>query len=105
MTIDAEVAILFADVVGSTQLYETLGDDRARETVAECLEIMKTATEENGGTVIKTMGDEVMATFETANAAITAAAVMQKRISDNEELIGGGDKVSIRIGCHFGPVV
>jgi class 3 adenylate cyclase len=105
MTTDAEVAILFADVVGSTQLYETLGDDRARETVAECLEIMKTATEENAGTVIKTMGDEVMATFETANAAITAAAAMQKRISDNEELIGGGDKVSIRIGCHFGPVV
>ncbi len=105
MTTDAEVAILFADVVGSTQLYETLGDDRARETVAECLEIMKTATEENGGTVIKTMGDEVMATFETANAAIAAAAAMQKRISDNEELIGGGDKVSIRIGCHFGPVV
>lgn len=105
MTTDAEVAILFADVVGSTQLYETLGDDRARETVAECLEIMKTATEENAGTVIKTMGDEVMATFETANAAIAAAAAMQKRISDNEELIGGGDKVSIRIGCHFGPVV
>ena len=105
MTTDAEVAILFADVVGSTQLYETLGDDRARETVAECLEIMKAATEENGGTVIKTMGDEVMATLPAANAAITAAAAMQKRISDNEELIGGGHKVSIRIGCHFGPVV
>ena len=74
MAKDLEVAILFADVVGSTQLYETLGDDRARETVAECLEIMKAATEENGGTVIKTMGDEVMATFPTANAAITAAA-------------------------------
>ncbi len=105
MTTDAEVAILFADVVGSTQLYETLGDDRARETVAECLEIMKAATEETGGTVIKTMGDEVMATFPTANAAVGAAAAMQKRISDNEELIGDGQKVSIRIGCHFGPVV
>ena len=35
MSRDVEVAILFADVVGSTQLYEKLGDDRARKMVAE----------------------------------------------------------------------
>lgn len=105
MSKDAEVAILFADVVGSTQLYEMLGDDRARETVASCLEIMKEATEQFGGTVIKTMGDEVMSTFPTAGDAINAAALMQKRISNNDELVGDGHKVSIRIGCHFGPVV
>ena len=61
---DVEVAILFADVVGSTQLYEQLGDSLAREMVARCLEIMRDATERhNAGTVIKTMGDEVMSTF------------------------------------------
>ena len=65
---DVEVAILFADVVGSTQLYEQLGDAQAREMVARCLEIMRDATETNAGTVIKTMGDEVMApaTLKTA---------------------------------------
>ena len=60
---DVEVAILFADVVGSTQLYEQLGDVKARQMVGRCLDIMREATEANRGTVIKTMGDEVMSTF------------------------------------------
>ena len=63
---DVEVAILFADVVGSTQLYEQLGDAQARQMVGRCLDIMREATEANKGTVIKTMGDEVMSTFPTA---------------------------------------
>ncbi len=103
---DIELAILFADVVGSTQLYEVLGDTRARETVASCIEIMQLATEQNNGTVIKTMGDEIMATFPTGDSALNAAAQMQKLISDAKDLdIEGGAHVAIRIGCHFGPVV
>ena len=66
MNKDIELAILFADVVGSTQLYETLGDTQAREMVGICIDIMRTATEAHAGTVIKTRGDEVMATFAPA---------------------------------------
>ena len=44
---DVEVAILFADVVGSTQLYEQLGDVKARQMVGRCLDIMREATEAN----------------------------------------------------------
>ena len=64
---EIEVAIVFADVVGSTKLYELLGDLRAREMVGICIEVMRAATDQNHGTVIKTMGDEVMATFPTAD--------------------------------------
>lgn len=99
-----EVAILFADVVGSTQLYESLGDDQARQTVQVCLGIMKEATEHFGGTVIKTMGDEVMATFPTADEAMYAARQMQQRIAA-ARFAASGTHVAIRIGCHFGPVV
>ncbi len=60
---ETELAIVFADVVGSTKLYELLGDLRAREMVGICIDVMRAATEQNRGTVIKTMGDEVMATF------------------------------------------
>jgi class 3 adenylate cyclase len=77
MAKDIELAIVFADVVGSTRLYEELGDQRAREVVAICIEIMRQATEEHHGTVIKTMGDEVMSTFAVANDALNAAAKMQ----------------------------
>ena len=44
MGTDKELAIVFADVVGSTQLYESLGDEAARETVQRCVDCMKAAT-------------------------------------------------------------
>lgn len=102
---DIELAIVFADVVGSTRLYELLGDQRAREIVALCIDVMRTATEQHQGTVIKTMGDEVMSTFPTANDALNAAAQMQKAISTHPVLNIEGQPVAIRIGCHVGPVV
>jgi len=102
---ETNVTILFADVVGSTHLYEELGDDAARETVQKCVEIMKEATEQYGGDVIKTMGDEVMSTFPSADDAMNAASQMQKRITNNDSLTGKSAHVSIRIGSHYGPVV
>jgi len=102
---EIEVAILFADVVGSTKLYELLGDARAREMVGICIDVMRAATEKNNGTVIKTMGDEVMSTFPTADDALNAAAQMQKHISVHPQLKVDEQTVAIRIGCNFGPVV
>ena len=104
MATDIEVAILFADVVGSTQLYDKFGDTQASTTVALCLDIMKEATYQYNGTVIKTIGDEVMSTFETVDDAMGAAVAMQSRITEQSKK-EGGIPVSIRIGCHYGPVV
>jgi adenylate cyclase len=105
MGTDIELAIVFADVVGSTRIYEVMGDQLAREMVATCIDVMKAATESHSGTVIKTMGDEVMATFPTSDDALNAAAQMQRHISANPELQVDGQPVALRIGCHFGPVV
>jgi len=102
---EKKVAILFADVVGSTQLYEALGDERARDTVQQCLQVMKQATDGYGGTVIKTMGDEVMSTFPSADDALNAANQMQQRISTGVRVAMDDFRVAIRIGCHYGPVV
>ena len=101
MAKDLEVAILFADVVGSTQLYDKFGDTKASETVGRCLDIMKDATYQFNGTVIKTIGDEVMSTFPSVDEAMGAAGQMQKRISSGVDDMN----VTIRIGCHYGPVV
>jgi class 3 adenylate cyclase len=105
MVKDVELAIVFADVVGSTRLFEVLGDQRARELISICIDVMRSATEQHHGTVIKTIGDEVMATFPTADDALNAAGLMQKQIGAHSELKGDGQPVAIRIGCHFGPVV
>jgi class 3 adenylate cyclase len=102
---ETELAIVFADVVGSTKLYEQLGDLRARDMVGVCIEVMRTATDQNNGTVIKTMGDEVMATFPTADDALNAASQMQKQIVLHPALKVDEHTVAIRIGCNFGPVV
>jgi adenylate cyclase len=102
---DIELAILFADVVGSTRLYELMGDLRARDMVAICIDVMRGATEQHHGTVIKTMGDEVMSTFPSADDALNAASQMQHQITEHAQLKVDGQPVAIRVGCHFGPVV
>lgn len=105
MARDLEVAILFADVVGSTRLYDEFGDTKASETVAHCLDVMKDATHQFNGTVIKTIGDEVMSTFSSVDEAMGAASQMQARISGNTDDDPERIPVMIRIGCHYGPVV
>src|SRR5438046_6768088 len=84
---------------------DTMGDLRARDMVAICIDVVRGATKKRRGTVIKTMGDEVMATFPTADAALNAAAQMQQQISTHAQLNVDGQPVAIRIGCHYGPVM
>lgn len=105
MGADAELAILFADVVGSSRLFEILGDEGASTTVAVCVDLMRRSTESHRGNVVKTMGDEVMATFESCDDALDAAARMQSSLADRPDLVVDGQPIMIRIGCHFGPVV
>jgi class 3 adenylate cyclase len=102
---ETEVAVLFADVVGSTRLYEVLGDHQARDMILACVEIMREATGRNRGSVIKTIGDEILAIFPTADDAVNGAAEMQHDIAAHPGLLVNGQHVAIRIGCHYGSVV
>lgn len=96
-------AVMFADVSGSTELYETIGDMVAFETIARCIALMKSCSEGLGGRIVKTIGDEVMAVFRSAEHAMQAAIDMQLAIS---ELPGiAGLPMSLRIGIHFGPIL
>jgi adenylate cyclase len=95
--------VLFADVSGSTRLYETAGDAVALETINGILADMRRATEAAGGRVVKTIGDEVMALFPTPVAAATAAAQIQMQ-TDILPIVGGM-KLGVRIGFHTGPVI
>ena len=53
----AKLAILFADICGSTKLYDQLGDQLARRLVASCIACMVAELVANQGTLIKTIGD------------------------------------------------
>ncbi len=63
------LAVLFADVAGSTRLYETAGDAAALLMIGRCVEVMRGVCEERDGRVVKTIGDEVMAVFPSAGNA------------------------------------
>lgn len=97
---EVRLAVLFADIVGSTHLYEMLGDTRARGIIAGCVGVMTDLTCRHGGTLVKTIGDEVMVTFPAANAAAEAACNMQHDISG--QILVEGRPLAIRVGFHFG---
>ena len=99
----SEAAVLFADVSGSTKLYETAGDAVAHAAIEKCVNLMREKTVNAKGRVIKTIGDEVMSTFPTADAAADAAIEMQLGISGMPPV--GNTQIGIRIGFNHGPVV
>ena len=98
-----EAAVLFADVSGSTKLYETAGDAVAHAAIEKCVNLMREKTVQATGRVIKTIGDEVMSAFPTADAAADAAIEMQSGIAELPAV--GTTKIGIRIGFNFGPIV
>jgi len=97
------LALLFADVSGSTTLYEKLGDRAALAAVESAIDIMKRSVAAYQGTVVKTIGDEVMAALPDADAALQAASDMQNRIAALPPL--GDVRLAIRIGFHAGEVI
>ena len=100
------VAILFADIAKSSHMYETLGDKIARNFIGKCVSTMASVTELHNGTVIKTIGDEVMCTFPTATDAVRAAKTMHMEL---EELTVDEKPEyahpNIYVGIHLGPVI
>jgi adenylate cyclase len=99
----SEAAVLFADVSGSTKLYETAGDAVAHAAIEKCVNIMREKTVNAKGRVIKTIGDEVMSAFKSADEAADAAIEMQSAISEMPPV--GTTQIGIRIGFNYGPVV
>ncbi len=93
------LAVLFADISGSTRLYDTLGDQIARAKIEQCLTLLDGIARRHGGEVIKTIGDEIMCGFPSAAQAVEAAMAMQQTMVDGN----GGQR--IRVGLHFGEVI
>ncbi|ABC30121.1 Adenylate cyclase, family 3 [Hahella chejuensis KCTC 2396] len=95
-------AVLFADIAGSSCLYKQIGDKRAKEAVFSCFYLMQRLAEEHGGTVVKTIGDELMVRFHTVDEAVKTACAIQREL---EPSVNSGPGLSVKIGIHFGPVI
>lgn len=94
------LAILFADLGGSTRLYDRLGDTMAQRIVAESIEQIITAASTADGEVIKTIGDEVMFAFRDADAALDGATAIIAALDPHENC-----GLGVHVGFHHGSVV
>lgn len=98
-----KVGVMFADVTGSTKLYETLGDEDANLIIGRFFDAMTKITESYQGYVIKTIGDEIMCRFQSANDTVRAAIEIQEEISAG--IMGEDVEISVKVGLHFGPAI
>lgn len=92
--------VLFTDVVDSTGLRTRLGDDDADAVLESHERVVRGAIGRRHGTVVKTLGDGVMATFAAATDAIAASVDMCRTIAGSEAARG----VELRVGLSAGDV-
>jgi len=97
------LGVLFADICGSTALYETLGDDVARRLISGCISTLVDVLPHHKGRLVKTIGDEVLCAFPNAETAFQAACKMQAAMTGL--LTPAGHQMYVRIGFHYGDVI
>ncbi|SDW80046.1 adenylate/guanylate cyclase domain-containing protein [Paenibacillus sp. CF384] len=94
----SSLTVLFTDLCGSTAYYESVGDASAYGYVRQMFEFLSEQVQQHGGVVVKTIGDAVMAVFDSPEAGFRAALNIQQ---DWHSLKG----LDLRIGLHHGPAV
>lgn len=101
----SEVTIVFADLTGSTGIFESLGNSKAAEVVSRTTQWMGQICEARGGRVIKYLGDGVLMSFDDNAACVQAAIDIQrlhpKRIASWPDNL----KMQIKMGLARGDVV
>jgi class 3 adenylate cyclase/tetratricopeptide (TPR) repeat protein len=96
------VAVLFTDIVGSTELSQRLSPDAADELRRGHFSILRQAIAESGGTEVKNMGDGLMVVFASASAALACGVTMQQGVErDNRDR---EHSVGLRVGLSGGEV-
>src|SRR3954467_7412046 len=96
------LTFLFTDLKGSTDLYERVGDLVAFDLVQTHFKVLNEIVADQGGAVVKTIGDAVMATFPTPDRGLSAALKMREAMDDLNRRANTG-ALLLKIGLHEGP--
>lgn len=104
---DAQIAvsrltIVFTDLRGSTALYEQIGDAPAFGRVLSHFDVLRSAVREQDGTIVKTIGDAVMAVFRQPDQALRA---MLNAVEDMQKLTPDPQPLNLRVGIHVGKCI
>jgi len=95
------LAVLFADISGSSALYKTKGNLQAKAIISSLLNDIQKTTLQHKGKVIKTIGDEVMVCFDRGEACLEAATAIQKHFASNSSQ----HYLMVSIGISYGDVI
>ncbi len=98
-----KVAVMFTDIVGSTRFFEEFGDVAGLVYVHKCIDMLSPIAERHGGTICKTIGDELMTSFEDPINAIRAAIDMQRTLEAYNNHQQEQERIKVRIGMNYGP--
>ncbi|MEK6256246.1 MAG: adenylate/guanylate cyclase domain-containing protein, partial [Chloroflexota bacterium] len=95
------LTFLFTDLKSSTEMYDRIGDFQAYSLVNTHFALLRGIIAAQGGAVVKTMGDAIMATFAEPENAVKAAKLMLREMKS----IGLGEELVLKIGIHSGPTL
>jgi len=98
------VTLMFTDLAGSTALYERIGDGRAYRLVRDHFAFLAGTVRRHNGTLVKTIGDAVMAAFGDPADAVRTALDVQDKVREFNAA-HGADAITIKIGLHGGPCI
>ena len=101
----AHIALLFTDLKGSTALYRRVGDAAAYRLVRNHFAFLTEVVRDHEGSVVKTIGDAVMAAFHDDHQAVRAGLTIQQRVAAFNRENGLADGLVIKLGIHAGPTI
>src|SRR5438445_321768 len=96
------MTILFSDIKGSTSYAEKKGDVEYMAMINRHNSILFPVIAAEGGRVVKTIGDAILAQFDDRAAAVKAAAGMQRALAKDRQGREESEQIHIRIGVHHG---
>ena len=94
------LAVVFTDLRDSTRLYRQIGDAPAFGRVMEHFDLLKQAVAEQNGSIVKTIGDAIMAVFRTPTEAMRAMISAQIALDNTFKGL-----LSLKTGIHYGPAI
>jgi class 3 adenylate cyclase len=99
------VTLLFTDIVGSTEFFETAGDIAGRQMIQTHNDLLYPIIETHGGKIIKTIGDAIMASFADPGPAVECCVRMQEALQNHNSQRQDRERIRVRMGLHFGQAV
>lgn len=96
------VTIMFVDSVGSTRLIETMGDDAGFRAIDAKMTIASDTVAAHNGSVVKSMGDGIMAVFPAALDALACAVATMRQTADHDPAQPPAQRLQLRISLNAG---